>query len=59
MLSLNERLAWLLVLAMVIMLIVWLDTPKLLWPAFVLTLICLSVHREWRRRRRSSGRISN
>ena len=52
MLSLNERLLWLLVVAAVVTLIVWLNMQKLLAPAFVLTLISLSVHREWRRRHR-------
>lgn len=60
MLSLNERLWWLLVVASVETVIVWLNMPKLLAPAFVLTLIILSVHREWRRRlRRPQGPISH
>jgi hypothetical protein len=35
----------LLLLALVVTLVVWLDTPKLLAPAFVLTLVLLSAYR--------------
>jgi hypothetical protein len=37
-----------LVVGLVIALIVWLKLPRLLWPAFILALILLSVDR-WRR----------
>lgn len=37
-----------LVLALVITLIVWLDVPAMLAPAFVVTIICFSAYR-WRR----------
>jgi hypothetical protein len=50
--SLNERLLWLLVIAAVISLVVWLNLPKLLWPAFIGTLVVLAVQREWRRRQK-------
>lgn len=46
--GLSERLFAVLVLVLAIALIVWLNLPKLLWPAFILTLILLSVDR-WRR----------
>ena len=46
--GLSERLFALLVLALVITLIVWLDLPKLLWLGFIVTLILLSADR-WRR----------
>jgi len=46
--SLYQRLYELLVLALVISLIVWLNLPVLLWPAFILTLVALSADR-WRR----------
>jgi hypothetical protein len=60
MLSLNERLAWLLVVVLVITPIIWIDLPKLLGPAFILTLIVLSLRREWRRRHKTpKGPISN
>jgi hypothetical protein len=49
--SLNERLLWLLAVALVISLVAWLNLPKLLWPAFILTIIALAVHRDWRRRK--------
>jgi hypothetical protein len=50
--SLNERLLWLVVIAAVISLVVWLNLPKLLWPAFIVTLVVLAVQREWRRRQK-------
>jgi len=46
--GLSERLFAVLVLVLVTTLIVWLDLPKLLWLAFILTLVLLSVDR-WRR----------
>jgi hypothetical protein len=46
--GLSERLFGLLAIALVITLVVWLNLPKLLWPAFILTLILLSADR-WRR----------
>ena len=42
------RLSELLVLALVITLIVWLNVPKLLAPAFILTLVLLSAYRWYR-----------
>jgi hypothetical protein len=32
----------------VIALVVWLDTPKLLWPAFIATIVFCSLDRWWR-----------
>lgn len=46
--GLSERLYGVFVLGLVITLIVWLNLPQLLWPAFILTLIVLSIDR-WRR----------
>ena len=46
--GLSERLYEVLAVVLVITLIVWLNLPRLLWPAFILTLILLSVDR-WRR----------
>lgn len=46
--GLFERLYGILILALAIALIVWLNLPGLLWPAFVVTLVLLSVDR-WRR----------
>jgi hypothetical protein len=46
--GLPERLFGVVAVVLVITLIVWLNLPKLLWPAFILTLIVLSVDR-WRR----------
>jgi hypothetical protein len=46
--GLSERLYGLLALVVVITLVVWLNLPKLLWPAFILVLILVSVDR-WRR----------
>jgi len=55
-LNLSERLFALLALSVVISLIVWLNLPALLWPAFILTLVLLSAHR-WRRERRRRGPV--
>ena len=52
--NLNERLWWMFTLVVVISLIVHFDRPALLWPAFIATLVVLSIQREWRRRRRAS-----
>ena len=46
--GLSERLYAVLVLALVLALIVWLNLPGLLWPAFIVALILVSVDR-WRR----------
>jgi hypothetical protein len=46
--GLPERLFGLLALVVVISLVVWLNMPKLLWPAFILTLVGISADR-WRR----------
>jgi hypothetical protein len=46
--GLYERLFGVLAVVLVIALIVWLNLPALLWPAFILTLVLLSVDR-WRR----------
>jgi hypothetical protein len=53
MLTLNERLVGLLVVVLVISLVVWLNLPKLLWPAFILTIIALAIYRERHRRQKS------
>ena len=33
---------------LVIALVVWLDVPRLLWPAFIATIVACSVDRWWR-----------
>jgi len=46
--GLSERLYGILAVVLVLALVVWLNLPRLLWPAFLVTLVFLSVDR-WRR----------
>ena len=46
--GLPKRLSEVAVLVLVITLVVWLDLPKLLWPAFIVAVVLLSIDR-WRR----------
>jgi len=46
--GLSERLYGVLVLVGIVALIVWLNLPRLLWPAFILGLVLVSADR-WRR----------